>query len=70
MKHVRHVVQLVLVLTAAWCLPACNAWRPESGPSHAGVESLRPAARRPAQAPRERFFFNEKSREIEESLGL
>ncbi|MCU0958684.1 MAG: hypothetical protein MUF48_01145 [Pirellulaceae bacterium] len=70
MKHALPVVQLVLVLAAAACLPACHAWRPEPGRAQVSHEPLRPAARGAAQTPRERFFFNEKSQEIEESLGL
>ncbi len=70
MKRLRHVVQWVLVLTAIACLPACQTWRPESDSMQADSEPLRPAVRQPSQTPSERFFFNEKSREIEKHLGL
>lgn len=70
MQHARHLVQLVLVLLAAVCLPACRAGRSAPEPARVAGAALRPEDQRSSQAPRERFFFNEKSREIEESLGL
>jgi hypothetical protein len=61
---------LLMVIMADLVLAGCQSLLPDRGPAYSDEQAAFGKSLRPPAAKHENFFFNEKSRQIERSLGL
>ena len=61
---------LMLAVVAGLFLAGCQQLAPDRGQAYQGAQATFGKSLRPPAAQHEKFFFNEKSQQIEESLGM
>jgi hypothetical protein len=61
---------LLLAIAAVLFLAGCQTLAPDRGQAYHGAQATFGKSLRPPAAKHEKFFFNEKSQQIEESLGM
>jgi hypothetical protein len=69
MKRRRFIWCLAILVVPGLCA-GCSTLKPDAGQAYEGEDATWGKSLRPRAKQREKFFFNEKSRQIEESLGL